>query len=127
MAFLVAYYIGLSVAEMATTCAPLFKLLQKNELMICNNDCQIAFDKINTYLLNHSVLVPSVLGRPLLMYLAVHETYMGCLLGQHDELVKKEQTTYYLRRNLPTTKRATPLWRKLDVLWCGRYRDCVTV
>lgn len=56
-----------------------------------NDDCQVAFDKIKIYLLNPPVLVSLVSGRPLIKYLSVHETSMGCVLGQHDETGKKEQ------------------------------------
>lgn len=80
-----------------TTCEPLFKLLRKDELMIWNNYCQIAFEKIKTYLLNPPILVTLVLGRPLLMHLPVHETSIGCLLGQHDESGKKG-AIYYLSK-----------------------------
>ena len=37
-------------------------------------------------------------GRPLIMYLTVHEESMGCMLGQYDESRKKEQVIYYLSK-----------------------------
>lgn len=66
--------------------------------MVWNNDCQVAFNKIKTYLLNPLVLIPSMPSRPLIMYLAIYETSMGCMLGQHDESRKKEQVIYYLSK-----------------------------
>lgn len=81
-------------------CEPLFKLLQKNEPMRWNDHYQMAFDRIKTYLLNPPILVSSVLSRPLIMYLAVHKTSMGCVLGQHKETGKKEQAIYYLSKKL---------------------------
>ena len=52
--------------------------------------CQVAFDKLNEYLTNPPVLVPSVQGKPLILYLTVHEKSMGCVLGQHDKTGRKE-------------------------------------
>lgn len=49
-------------------------------------------------MLNTSVLVPILPGRPLLMHLAVHETSIGYMLGQHDESGNKEQAIYYLSK-----------------------------
>uniref|UniRef100_A0A2N9EQZ0 Uncharacterized protein n=1 Tax=Fagus sylvatica TaxID=28930 RepID=A0A2N9EQZ0_FAGSY len=37
-------------------------------------------------------------GRPLILYLTVQETSMGCMLGQQDETGKKEQAIYYLSK-----------------------------
>ncbi|RDX81291.1 rnhA, partial [Mucuna pruriens] len=48
------------------------------------------------YLKEPPVLVPSVVRRPLIMYLTVLEESMGCVLGQHDESGKREQAIYYL-------------------------------
>lgn len=90
-------YIGLFIAKLTTTCEPLFKLLKENAPMVWTNDCQTTFEKIKTYLLNSHGLVPPKLKHPLLMYLAVHKTCMGCMLKQHDESGKKKQTIYYLR------------------------------
>lgn len=59
--------------------------------MVWNEDCQIVVEKIKTktYLLN-PLLVTPVSGRPLLMYLAIHNFSIGRVLGQHDETGKKE-------------------------------------
>lgn len=90
--------IGRFIAKLTTTYKPLFKLLRKSEPMIWNNDCQVAFEKIKTYLLNPPVLVPPVSGWPLIIYLAIHETSMGCVLGQDDKSGRKEQAIYYLSK-----------------------------
>lgn len=66
--------------------------------MVWTTDFQEAFEKIKTYLLNPPVLVPPVPGRHLIMYLAIHETSMACVLGQHDDSGKKEQAIYYLSK-----------------------------
>ena len=48
--------------------------------------------------MNAPVLVPPVLGRPLILYLTVHERSMGYVLGQHDETGRKKQAIYYLSK-----------------------------
>ena len=58
----------------------------------------MAFDKVKEYLSNMPILVPLVSGRPLILYLIVHEKSMGFVLGQHDEIDKKEHAIYYLSK-----------------------------
>ena len=60
--------------------------------------CQAAFNKIKQYLLNPPVLVPPTLGYPLILYLAVQETSMGCMLGQLTKPDLKEKAIYYLSK-----------------------------
>ena len=66
---------------MIATCDPLFKLLKKDTNIEWIDECQVAFDKIKQYLLNAPILVPSTLEHPLIVYLAVQEASMGCMLG----------------------------------------------
>ncbi|XP_022735735.1 uncharacterized protein LOC111289121 [Durio zibethinus] len=42
--------------------------------------------------------MPPIPGKPLILYLTVHEKSMGCVLGQHDETRRKEQAIYYLSK-----------------------------
>ncbi|XP_027169433.1 uncharacterized protein LOC113769160 [Coffea eugenioides] len=91
-------FIGRFIAQLTSTCEPLFKLLKKNAPMDWNEDCQQAFDKIKNYLSNPPVLVPPQPGRPLIMYLSVLDEAVGCVLGQHDESGRKEQAIYYLSK-----------------------------
>ena len=60
--------------------------------------CQVAFDKVKQYLTNPPILVPLVQGKPLILYLTMHERLMGCVLGKHDETGRKEQAIYYLSK-----------------------------
>ena len=83
---------------MTTTCAPIFKLLQKDQSHDWTEDCQKAFDSIKVYLSEPLILSPPVEGRPLIMYLTVLEDSMGCVLGQQDESGKKESAIYYLSK-----------------------------
>jgi len=80
-------YIAHFIKQLITTCDPLFKLLKKDTKIEWTNECQAAFDMIKQYLLNPPVLIPPTLGYPLILYLAVQETSIGCMLGQsvkHD-------------------------------------------
>ena len=81
---------------MTATCAPIFKLLQKDQCHDWAEDCQKAFDSIKEYLSEPPILSPPVEGRPLIMYLIVLDDSMGCVLGQQDESGKKEYAIYYL-------------------------------
>ena len=58
----------------------------------------MAFDKIKQYLLNPLILVPSTLGHLLILYLAMQEASMGCMLVQLIEPDQKEKVIYYLSK-----------------------------
>ena len=82
-------YIARFIAQLTATCDLLFKLLKKDTKIEWIDECQAAFDKIKQYLLNHPVLVPSTPGYPLILYLVVQETSVGCMLGQSAESDQK--------------------------------------
>ena len=48
------------------------------------------------------MLVPSVLGRPFILYMTMLDESMGCMLGQHDESGKRERVVYYLSKKFTT-------------------------
>ena len=83
-------YIARFISQLAAKCDPIFKMLRKHNLDRWDEECQMAFDKVKEYLTNAPILVPPVPGRPLILYLAVHERSMGCVLKQHDEIERKE-------------------------------------
>ncbi|XP_070010818.1 uncharacterized protein [Nicotiana sylvestris] len=91
-------YISWFIAQLTSTCEPMFKLLKKDAAVKWTDECQEAFDKIKEYLSNPPVLVPPELGRPLFLYLTVLENSFGCVLGQHDVTGKREQAIYYLSK-----------------------------
>ncbi|XP_070004770.1 uncharacterized protein [Nicotiana sylvestris] len=91
-------YISRFIAQLTSTCEPIFKLLKKDAAIKWTNECQEAFDKIKEYLSNPPVLVPPEPGRPLFLYLTVLENYFGYVLGQHDVTGKKEQAIYYMSK-----------------------------
>jgi hypothetical protein len=47
---------------------------------------------------NPPLLVPSIPENPLILYLTVNETTMGSVLGQHDDMGRKEQVIYYISK-----------------------------
>ena len=72
--------------------------MKKDTKIEWTDECQAAFDKIKQYLLNHLVLVPSMPGYALILYLAIQETSMGYILGQSVEPNHKERAIYYLSK-----------------------------
>jgi hypothetical protein len=83
---------------MTAICAPIFKLLRKDQSYDWTKDCQKAFDSIKEYLLEPLILSPPVEGRPLVMYLIVLDESMGCVLGQQDGFGKEKYAIYYLSK-----------------------------
>ena len=80
-------YISRFISHLTNKCDPTFKFLKKQDFGEWDEDCQKAFDKVKEYLFYPPILVPPVLGRMLILYLAIHEKSMGCVLGQYDETV----------------------------------------
>ena len=78
-------YITRFISQMTAKCDPIFKILRKNNSRNWDEECQVAFDKVKEYLTNPPVLVSPVQGKPLILYLTVHEKSMRCVLGQHDK------------------------------------------
>jgi len=91
-------YISRFIAQLTTTCEPIFRLLKKDVAVRWTDDCQQAFEKIKEYLSKPPVLVPPELDRPLFLYLSVTDNSFGCVLGQHDSTGRKEQAIYYLSK-----------------------------
>ena len=91
-------YISRFISHMTATCAPIFKLLRKDQRHDWTEDFQKAFDSIKEYLSEPPILSQPVEGRPLIMYLTVLDDSMGCVLGQQDESGKKEYAIYYLSK-----------------------------
>ena len=91
-------YIARFISQMTAKCNPIFKMLRKHNSGEWDKECQEAFDKMKEYLTNPPMLVPPVQGKPLILYLTVHERLMGCVLGKHDETGRKEQAIYYLSK-----------------------------
>lgn len=82
-------YISPFIAQLTSTCEPIFKFLKKDVAIKWTDECQEASDKIKDYLSNPLALVTPEPGTPLFLYLIVLENSFGCILGQHDITGKK--------------------------------------
>jgi len=91
-------YILRFISNLTTKAEPIFRLLRKNNTTQWDSVCQEAFEKIKQYLSNPPILVPPVAGRPLILYMAVQQNSMGCVLGQHDDIGRRERAIYYLSK-----------------------------
>lgn len=74
---------------------------------------QVAFDKIKSYLINPPVLMPLILNKPLILYLTVYDSSMGCVLVQRDDTGKKENAIYYLSKKFTTYEANYPVIEKI--------------
>ena len=57
------------------------------------------FERIREYFLSPPVLVPPMLGRPLLLYLSVSDIALGCMLAQLDDS-DRERAIYYMSKRM---------------------------
>ena len=88
-------YISRFIAQLTMTYEPLFRLFKKEVPMVWNEQCQEAFEKIKSYLMKPTILVPPVPEKPLLLYLTTTDTTIGALLAQYLEEFRKENAIYY--------------------------------
>ncbi|RDY12008.1 Tf2-9, partial [Mucuna pruriens] len=91
-------YIARFLSQLIAMCNPIFKLLRKNPKLEWDSACQKDFKRIKQYLKNPPILVPVVLGKPLILYLTILEESIGCVLGKQDATRRKGQAIYYLRK-----------------------------
>ncbi|XP_058189200.1 uncharacterized protein LOC131306789 [Rhododendron vialii] len=102
-------FINRFISRLTATCEPLYKLLKKDIDVEWNQDYQRAFEAVKEYLQNPPVLSPPISGKPLILYLSVTETSMGCMLAQEND-AKVECAIYYLiKKMMDYETRYTPL------------------
>ena len=106
-------YIFRFISHLTDKCDPIFKLLKKHDSGEWNEDCQKAFNQVKEYLSSQPILVPSALERSLILYLAIHERFMGCILRQHDETEKKKWAIQYLNKKFTNYETRYPLVEKI--------------
>ena len=87
------------IAKITVVCEPILKLLRKDQLVIWNEQCQLAFDKIINYLANLLILKPPKIGLSLILYLAIEGNAIGAMLAQEGE-EKVEHIVYYLSKKI---------------------------
>ena len=66
-------YISRFISQMTTKCDPIFKLLKKHDSGEWTEEYQIAFDRVKDYLSTPPILVLLIPGKPLILYLTIHE------------------------------------------------------
>ncbi|XP_042493217.1 uncharacterized protein LOC122072850 [Macadamia integrifolia] len=91
-------YISRFISQLTTICEPIFKLLKKDQPKRWNPQCQLAFDRIKSYLVDPPILIPPTPRRPLLLYLSVVDTSMGSMVAQQGPDGHTEQVIYYLSK-----------------------------
>ncbi|KAG9450270.1 hypothetical protein H6P81_010235 [Aristolochia fimbriata] len=84
-------YIWRFISNLARRCQPFSRLMKKDA-------CRNAFNSIKAYL-TKPPLVPPIIGKPLLFYIAAQANSVGALLAQYDEN-NKEQSLYYWSQTL---------------------------
>ena len=103
------------------TCEPLFGLLKKGKKFQWDGRCQAAFEQIKEYLQNPLVLAPPEPRKPLILYLSVTETTMGCMLTQESEDKVVRAIYYQSKKMLEYETRYTPLEKAcLALVWASR-------
>ncbi|XP_077232198.1 uncharacterized protein LOC143867378 [Tasmannia lanceolata] len=112
-------YLRRFIAQLTTICEPIFKLLKKNASKKWDEECQQAFEKIKLCLTSPPVLSPITPGQPLLLYLSVTDTVMGCMLAQQDPESKQEKAIYYLSKKMLEYEQKYTLLEKtcLALVW----------
>ena len=75
------------------------KSLHKGSTHIWNSDYQQSLDQIKGYLEKPLVLMPPILGKPLILYISATNSSLGALLAQSDE-TGKERAIYYIIQTL---------------------------
>ena len=92
-------YMSRFIARLIDIYEPIFRLLRKSQHTVWDDQCQRACERIREYLLSPPVLVPPILGYPLLLYLSVSTVALDCMLAQLDD-PGKDRAIYYLSKRM---------------------------
>lgn len=87
------------IAQLADKSLPFNHLLHKNVPFRWETKCAEYFYQIKQYLMNPPILVPPVVGKPLILYISTTDISVGALLAQEDQQ-GKERAIYYISRTL---------------------------
>ncbi|XP_077222157.1 uncharacterized protein LOC143856000 [Tasmannia lanceolata] len=85
------------ITQWGTYC---YRLLKKNSLKKWNDECQEAFKKVKQCLSLPPFSSPDIPGQPLLLYLSITDTVMGCMLAQQEPESKREKPIYYISKKM---------------------------
>ena len=87
------------ISQLADKAQAFNKNLHKGSTHIWNSGCQQSLDQIKGYLAKSLVLMPSILGKLLILYILAMNSSLGALLAQSDE-TGKERAIYYISQTL---------------------------
>ncbi|GMP27311.1 hypothetical protein CsSME_00003357 [Camellia sinensis var. sinensis] len=109
------------ITKLTLTYKPLFSLPKKGNKFRWDDRCQFAFEQIKQYFQNLPVLSPLELRKPLILYLSVTDTTMGCMLAQESKDRVKKVIYYLSKKMLDYETRCTPLEKVyLALVWATR-------
>ncbi|KAL0442169.1 UNVERIFIED_CONTAM: hypothetical protein Sradi_0155800 [Sesamum radiatum] len=92
-------YLRRFISNLASRCQSFSHLMKKDVPFQWDEACDKAFKSIKSYLIKPPVLVAPVLGRPLILYVAAQERFVGILVAQKND-EGKENALYYLSRTM---------------------------
>ena len=124
-------YIARFISQMTDKCDLIFRLLRKHSPGDWNDECQVTFDSVKHYLSNPPILVPPIPGRPLILYMAIFENSMGCVLGNMTSRGRKRKLFTTSAKSLRIMKWGILPSKNIAVLWSGLLRGydntcCIT-
>ncbi|KAM2246586.1 hypothetical protein ACFXTI_007390 [Malus domestica] len=77
------------ISNLARRCQPFSRLMKKDVPFVWDKACNNAFETIKKYLSSPHVLGAPIPGKPLILYIAAHESSVGALLAQENESQKE--------------------------------------
>ncbi|KAK4400836.1 hypothetical protein Sango_1189700 [Sesamum angolense] len=93
-------------------CQQFSRLMKKDVPFQWDEACDKAFKSIKSYLMKPPVFVAPVPGRPLILYVAAQESFVGILLAQKND-EGNENALYYLSRMMKLNELKYSLIEKL--------------
>ncbi len=69
------------ISQLADKAQSFNKNLHKGSTHIWNSDCQKSLDEIKGYLAKPQILMPPILGKPLILYISAMDSSLGALLA----------------------------------------------
>lgn len=87
------------ISQLEDRAQPFNNNLHKGIKCVWNEDFQKSISQIEKYFENPPILMPPILGKPLILYISAIKYFLGALLAQLDEH-GKERTINYISRTL---------------------------
>ena len=76
------------ISQLVDRAQPFKKNFHKGATIVWNDECQKSLDQIKDYLAKPPILMPSIQGKPLILYILATTNSLGALLAQQDEIAK---------------------------------------